>query len=959
MEEPAARIGGLLSFGPFTLAASERLLLRAGAPVELGARALDVLIVLASHPNEIISKQDLLARVWPDVIVEEGSLRFHIANLRKALGDGRDGARYIATLPGRGYCFVAAVSVSAGQIASPAVAAGFPQANLPSRLTRMIGRDEDARQLSSQLLATRFVTIVGSGGVGKTTLAVAIGHDLVAAFAGAAHFVDLGALSDPRLLTTTIASMLGLSVHSDDATPGLIAYLADKRILLILDTCEHVIEAAAALAARIFAATPQVHILATSREPLRVEGEHVCRLAPLACPPDDPELEAASAQDYPAAQLFVERALASGARLALDDAEAAVVGRICRRLDGVPLAIELAAGRVGGLGLQETAALLDQRLTLMGPGQRTAPQRQKTLQATLDWSYRLLSEVERVVLRRLAVFVGQFTLKAALEVVTCPVLDQGVVFSTLDGLVAKSMVATRPTGAMMRYRLLDTTRAYALETVVDDSRLEELGARHAAYYLRWLGEAGAEWPALSDAAQRSLRLAGLSNVRAALEWCFGPGGDIRTGVALAAAAAPAFLAMSLLTECHRWSERAIGALDDVARGRGEEMHLQTTLGISLMFTRGGKDAARRALSRGFSIAEGHGTAVEQLQVLAPLQMFHLRTAGFKLARHYAERCSAIARGVEDSAAATTAHAVMGISLHLGGEHEDARRELEAALRRGPASRRSTRKYLGFEARDLAGALLARTLWLQGYPEQAVERAQLTVREAAGTDHSLTLSIAIVWVISLFLWTGDLESADKHADSLVAHAGSHDLGPHLVLGRAFKGDLAIRRGDAGGGVETLQDCLRQLHAAPYELLTTPLNISLVQGLAASGRLGEALSLLEETLRAVEAGGDLCYLPELLRVKGNLLLAEARSSAEEAEACYRRSLDLSRRQGARGWELRGASDLAALLASRGQPEAGRALLQPIFGLFLEGAETVDLQVAGRLLAALGDGSALTAG
>src|SRR5262245_59070947 len=425
MVAPAAQTGDVASFGPFSLAAGERLLTRAGAPVELGARALDILIALVSRPNEAVSKQELLAQVWPDVTVEEGSLRFHMASLRKALGDGKGGARYITTLAGRGYCFVAPVSrTSSPRDGAPVAAASVPHANLPNRLSRMVGRDDDVLKVSAQLTASRFVTIVGAGGVGKTTVAVAVAHHLVEAFAGSVFFVDLGMLSDPRLAATTVASMLGLSVQSDDATPGVIAFLRGKRILMILDTCEHLVEAVAALAAGIMEEAPHVHILATSREALRIDGEHVYRLDALACPPDAPGLTAAAVQEFPAAQLFVERAVASGARLEVSDAEAPIVANICRKLDGVALAIELAARRVESHGLQQTAALLDQHLTLLWVGSRTAPPRQKTLQATLNWSYQLLSELERVVLRRLAIFVGHFTLDAALEVVSTATLDQ-------------------------------------------------------------------------------------------------------------------------------------------------------------------------------------------------------------------------------------------------------------------------------------------------------------------------------------------------------------------------------------------------------------------------------------------------------------------------------------------------------------------------------------------------------
>lgn len=941
----------MISFGPFTLVANERLLLRNGVQVDLGARAFDILTTLAALPNEVVSKPDLLARVWPDVTVEEGSLRFHMANLRKALGDGREGARYIATLAGRGYCFVAPISRSGSRSDVPTEAAAtYPLANLPGRLTRIVGRADDAIVLSTQLIAKRFVTIAGTGGVGKTTVAVAVGHDLIEVFAGAVHFVDLGALGDPTLVATTVASTIGLSPLSDDVISELIAYLAGRRILLILDTCEHVIEAAADLAARIFATTPQTHILATSREPLLVEGEHVYKLAPLACPPDDPELTASAVQGFPATQLFVERAAASGARLELDDADAKIVADICRKLDGVPLAIELAAGRVASFGLQKTAALLDERLTLLWPGQRTAPPRQKTLQATLDWSVGLLSEFERLVLRRLAVFVGHFSIEAALAIVTSPAVDETVVFGAIDSLVSKSMIAARPAGATMRYRLLDTTRVYALQFDSQDAELTELAGRHATYYLRWLEETGTEWPTLSSTAQRALHLAGLANVRAALEWCFGPGGNTQLGIRLATAAAPVFLSMSLLTECHRWAAQAILALDSGTHDGPDKMRLQAALGVSLMFTRGGQDAARMALNKSLAIAEERGNALDQLQVLGPLQMFHLRTGGFRAALSYAERCSDIAGTIEDSVSTTLAHSLMGISLHLNGEHGRARTALEEALRYGPRSDRTTTNYLGFDGRILAAAILARTLWLQGHPDRAAERALLTVKDAEALGQPLTLSIALVWALSVFVWVGDLDRAEEHMNRLFFCAEMHALRPYLAVGRGIQGELAIRRGDAESGVRSLQGALQDLHTAPYELLTTPLSIALVQGLAATGRFAEALALISDTVRSVEANGDLCYMPELLRVKGNLVRASKPGAEDEAETYLRQSLQMSRRHGAPGWELRAAIDLAALLAARSQHESARALLQPLFKHFVEGSDTADLKSAARLLTTL---------
>jgi len=950
--EPAATTRDIVSFGPFSLDAGRRLLLKDGTPLVLGARTLDTLLALLSRPNEAISKRDLMTKVWPDIIVEEGSLRFHIATLRRALGDGRDGARYITTLAGRGYCFVAPISRlrDLGGARSEA-AASFSHGNLPGRLGRMVGRDDDIFRLATQLTTARFVSIVGSGGVGKTTVAVAVGHHLMEVFNGAVLFVDLGMLSDPDLVPTAAASMLGLSVQSDDATPSLIAYLRDKRILLILDTCEHLIEAVAELASQIFAAAANVHILATSREALQVDDEHVYRLDPLGYPSDDADLTAASVQSFPATQLFVERAMASGARMELSDADAALVGDICRKLDGVALAIELAARRVEFYGLQQTAALLDQRLNLLWAGSRMATPRQKTLQATLDWSFGLLSELERLVLRRLAVFVGHFTLDAALEVVSSATLDQSVVLGAMDSLVAKSMVATRPIGAMVRYRLLDTTRAYALDIGIDHGELADLTARHVAYYRRWLERNGTEWSSLSTGTERSAHFAALNNVRAALEWCFGASGDTGIGVRLAAAAAPVFLAMSLLPECHRWSERALLWLDDTTRGAAEEMHLLTCLGTASLYMHGQSETAREALVKSVAIADARGDGLNRVGLRSLRHMFHFRGGEFGQAMQNATQCRAIAGTVEDPAAMALAHSILGRSLHMAGEHGAARVELEALMAQRAHTRQAGTIYLGYDRHYRAEIALARTLWLQGYPDEAAERARQAVRDAERLDRPESLSVVLAWAASVFLWTGDLRSAEEQIASSIFHAESQSLEPLIVLGRARRGELAIRRGDVRGGVESLMVSLEKIHAMNYGLLMTEFEISLVQGLAALGQLAEGLTLVDAATREVEIRGDLVYMPELLRMRAVVLSSMSQAGGDDAEACLQQSLALSRHQGARAWELRAATDLAVLLIAHRRPKDARALLQPVLDQFTEGRETADLKAAEGLLLALG--------
>ncbi len=394
----------VLSFGPFSLFVAERLLKKGDEPIPLGGRALDILIALAEQAGEVVSHKKLISSVWPDVTVEEANLRFQIAALRKALGDGR----YISNIAGRGYCFVVPVTRSSARQTAPVTGTTTTERvqKLPPRLARMVGRDDTVRALTQQLQEWRFVSIVGPGGVGKTTVAISVAHALVDGFQGAVFFIDLAALTDPQLVPTAIASALGFMVQTQDPVIGLLAFIGDRKILLVLDNCEHVIGVAAALAERVVSETPQAHVLATSREALRVEGEHVHLLYSLDCPPEDAGLTAMEALRYPAAQLFMERAAASGYGAELNDIDAPIVARSCRRLDGVALAIELAASRVGSLGIRGVAELLDNRFGLLWQGRRTALARHETLNAMLDWSYSLLSEREKVVLCRLSVFVG-------------------------------------------------------------------------------------------------------------------------------------------------------------------------------------------------------------------------------------------------------------------------------------------------------------------------------------------------------------------------------------------------------------------------------------------------------------------------------------------------------------------------------------------------------------------------
>lgn len=476
--EPQAN--NIASFGPFKLNLKQRRLEKGDTPLRLGSRAFDILAVLVERAGKIVSKSDLMERVWPDVAVDERCLRVHVASLRKALGDCEAGARYVITLSGRGYCFVAPVSRSCATVPTngqPRVDDG--SCKLPNYPARTIGRREAVQQLLAQLVAGRFVSVVGTGGIGKTTVALSVGHSLVEDFAGAVCLVDLGSVNDSLLVPSVVASALGFCIKSDDPTLDLINCLQSRRMLLILDNCEHVIETAAALAERLFIEAPQVHLLATSREPLRVKGEFVYRLPLLGSPPAEAGLSAMRALDFPAVQLFVECVAASGNGFELSDADAAVVGEICRRLDGIALAIELAAGCVNAWGLQETLEIPTDRFNLLRTGRRTAPPRHKTLSAMLDWSYDLLSEPERLILRRLSTFSSAFTLEDAIAVAADKGVDDAQVIDGLASLVNKSLVAVTPFGGTTNYRLLNAIRSYASGKLVEGGEADAIKRRHA------------------------------------------------------------------------------------------------------------------------------------------------------------------------------------------------------------------------------------------------------------------------------------------------------------------------------------------------------------------------------------------------------------------------------------------------------------------------------------------------
>jgi predicted ATPase len=796
----------------------------------------------------------------------------------------------------------------------------------------MIGRDEAVATICGRLRDHRFASIVGPGGIGKTTVAIATAHAMLAEFEAAVSFVDFASLADPLLVANTLASRLGIAAQTSDPTPSLIASLVNRRLLLVLDNCEHLADAIAPLAERIFAETHDVHILATSREALRVEGEHVHRLEPLEIPREQVELTAARAMEFAAVQLFVERAAAGGAQIELSDQDAPVVARICRGLDGLALAIELAAGRVNAHGLRGTAALLDSRFRLQWQGRRTALPRHQTLTSMLDWSYRLLSEAEQRVLRRLSIFVGPFRIADAEAVVPAEGESDLNIPAMLADLVERSLVSTVIGDGEVSYRLLETTRAYALAKLGESGEGDALAARQAGYLVGWLRNADVTSPAIRRTEALALA-AHLGNIRSGLEWCFSDRGQASIGIVLVAAAAPLFLKLSLLGECLNWTEQALSVLPQSGRDTALELDLKEALAISTMFTKGNGEEVRDAIMAGLALAEKLGDNTRRTRMLAGLSIFYTRISDFRSALDVAEQSAAVARSEGDTTGIVMAEWMLGVSQHLIGDQVNARANCEAGLAHAAEHPGLNTNFFGYDHRIRALVALARALWLLGFPERALAVAQQTLDEAAAEDRPVTTCIALIYTSSVFLWCGDHATAEDIIERLIAHAGRHGLTPYHAVGLGLKGELSVRSGNVAPGIELLHRALDVLDKEQHSIQFTTFKTALAEAQCLLGHYDRALKSIEEALSVANT----CDRPEMLRVKGHVLAAMNRP---EAEASLREALQLAQSQSALGWELRAATSLGRLMAGQGAREPARELLAGVYARFREGFETSDL-------------------
>lgn len=929
MAEVSQRV---LKFGQFRFIPARGELHENGRPIQVGRRALDLLLALIERRDEVVTKRALLEAAWPDLFIDDANLRVQIGLLRRALGEHAQS--YILNVPGRGYSFVGRVEDTEAELATaPKPSSGTTL--FPNPLTRLVGREEIVASLVPKLGKQRVVTIVGTGGIGKTSVAIATAHAFSRAHGSELCFVDLTGVTEPARVPTAVAAALSLPVHAPDVTNSLCHALEERRLLIVLDNCEHLIEAAATLVEILVGRTRAITVLATSREPLRIQGELVSRLLPLPVP--EGTMTASEALTYAAVQLFIDRATTGSDDFRFSDEDVPTVIEICRKLDGIPLALEMAAARAGTLGIKTLACGLDQRFLLLTRGLRTALPRHQTLRAALEWSHELLSLDEQTLLRRLALFQGDFTLEDAYAVADFDHSPLPYFQDLVAELVSKSMVSIHLQGDMVVYRLLEAMRAFGLEKLRAAAEDGTGSRRHAEHFIRCLDHSSADWDVAPASDASALYKRALDDVRRALDWAFSPDGDASIGTALTAASAPLWLQLTLFVEYRGWLELVFERFSAGLEQKPEqEMRLRAALGMVIFNMDGPAPGALSNNLRCLALAEALRSASFQLRSLCALAGLANLSSQFRRSLHYAEQYGRVAATASDNERARFIYnRIMALGLHQLGDQPRARRHVDLALEAVPPTREQRRVTYQYDHWVAARSTLARIVWLQGQPDLALRLAEAVIDEAFTIDHKPSSCHALAFsACPVALWSGDLPSARRYMAQLKAIADRYGFAFWQAWVTLY--ETLLPSLETAAPAEDRTPVPQEPRPLIYAGLLATLDVS---------------RLCPTVLDAIATDEDAWFTPEALRAAAEQALAvEGEAAFDRAEALLRRSAALAARQGALSWELRTATSLARLLALRRRPDEAAAQLRTVYGRFTEGFGTPDLIAAARLLESL---------
>lgn len=887
-------------FGPFTLRETQRRLERSGEAVRLGPRAFNLLLELIKRPGEFLSKEELLSMVWAGLVVEEASVRVHMSLLRKALGspgEEEDCVEWISNVPQRGYRFNA--KVARERIDAPHTVEPRPPApsfaRPPARLTELVGRESDVEGVLESLEAHRLVTIVGAGGIGKTSVAIRSAERYQQQLAVPVAFVDLSPLISQDHVLGTLARSVGAAADMPDTLHAIVQCLAGQAVLLLIDNCEHVIEALAPPINELLSALPGLRILATSRESIRVAAEYVVRLPALAVP-DSEGSTLAQALEWPSVQLLVERARAAGAGI-FNEAQGPLLARISRQVDGIPLAIELVAARLGVQSVGDLARTLDDHMRLHAIANRAVSARHRTLAAALDWSIALLDEVELRFFRRLSVFRGRFDVASALGVNAD--MDADVAFDALISLTNKSLIFFDSSDSVSPYRLLDTTRSYAAALLGRSDEHAIMLRRHAMYMLDAMKVATAELAQLTEQEWGERYAYRVDDVRFALDVCLIQQPDATLAAALVIASMPLWFHLSQVAE---YRDRVAVALALVDRQPEPDLEsatwLSTSLLTALLNTRGSNEDLNAVCDRALAGALAVKVPVLELRARWGRCTHDMFRGEYAAALRHSQPVLALAQSGTDPAALILSHRVSAMANHFCGGFDVSRQHSEASIAISAGIGRTHANMLGPDASVAAMAVLCRTLWIQGDTEKALQVAGNAVERAEALGNSLSVCAALYGACPVALWAGETELARGWVSLMIEEAQRRGLLGWLRYAEWFHQGLQL-------AITEDRSLLMQEVSARFAAYDAPRREMLVTFCP---------DWFDDQLieRLVQGEGLWCAA-EIWRAAG--WRSERRGLVDEAEGFYLRAIATAKQQGAKGWELRATRSLASMRAGLG--------------------------------------------